>query len=260
MSLQNSLGSEFAPKIKLFCEGLVLFITIDRLEQASGETFWQWLSTSALVSAQNDKGFGLWLGNSSDSLLFSPVLQGNKLMGSCSRSFLLVSLCVTSGPSGPISSRFGKGLEVFEVWRCYKHVLVKGHSRRLCWKPALDSCVWGTMGFRGDFPFLLLRQQRHLIIRVQRYAVWTRYGRLLVLWVPNSISVQAVKGKRKMEEGVCATSRNMQPVALSSWHGPGPCCGDGNVRRDWKRRFGDQVSPYLGLGSVWVSLCTSDMG
>jgi len=116
MSLQNSLGSEFAPKSKHFWGGLVLFIAIDRLEQASGETFWQRFSSSALVPAQNGKGFGLGLGNSSDSLLFRPVLQGHKLMGSCSCFFLLVvSVCAISVPFRPISSRFGKGLEVFKV-------------------------------------------------------------------------------------------------------------------------------------------------
>lgn len=133
--LQNSLGSEFTPKIKFFGGELVLFISVDRLDQAPGETFWQRLSTCALVPARNENGFGLWHGNSFDSLLFSPVLQGNKLMGSYSCVFLfVVSLCVTSGPSAPISSRTGRGLEVFKEWRCCKQeAAVEGWAGNQFW-------------------------------------------------------------------------------------------------------------------------------
>lgn len=45
----------------------MLFIAIDRLERASGGTSWQRVSASALVADQNERGFGLCLGNSSDS-------------------------------------------------------------------------------------------------------------------------------------------------------------------------------------------------
>lgn len=137
----------------------MLFIAIDRLERAPGETSWQRFSTSALVADQNERRFGLCLGSSSDSLLFRPFLQGKQLMGSCSFFFVFImSLCVTSGPSAPISSRFGKGLEILSM------EMPQACASERLQPPGLEcSLVWGTTGFRGDVPFLLQYHQRHFI-------------------------------------------------------------------------------------------------
>lgn len=89
-----------------FWWGLVLFITTGRLEQASGETFWQRFSTSALCLPRMMKDLLCDL-RTALTLFFHPFLWENELMAPCSFPFLLrLSLCVTSGPSRPIPSRF----------------------------------------------------------------------------------------------------------------------------------------------------------
>lgn len=88
-------------------------------------------------------------------------------MGSRSFFFLFVkSLCVTSGPSGPISSRFGKGLEILSM------EMPQACASERLQPPALErSLVRGTTGFRCDVLSLFQHHQRHFIIHSQRYAV-----------------------------------------------------------------------------------------
>lgn len=67
-------------------------------------------------------------------------------MGLCSCSFLLiVSVCVTSGPSGPISNRFGKG-----GWRFSKHKEVQACAGTRPWQEAVLEGSPGELG-AGSF-------------------------------------------------------------------------------------------------------------
>lgn len=103
-----------SPKDQPFCGGLMLFITIDRLKQASGKMFCQHFSTPALVLAQND--------NRSVSDCSYILALFFKEISWCSY-LLFFALCVSVlWHCRPISSSFGRGLEVLKVQRHCKHI------------------------------------------------------------------------------------------------------------------------------------------
>lgn len=145
-----------SPKDQSFCGGFMLFITIDRLEQASGKIFCQYFSTPALVLAQND--------NRSGSDCSYILAQFFEEISWCSY-LLFFALCVSVlWHCRPISSSFGRGLEVLKVQRHCKHIAASRPQQRLSWKPALGSCVLGAAGLqRWWFTSLLLHH--HLIVQ-----------------------------------------------------------------------------------------------
>lgn len=129
-------------KDQAFCGGLMLFIAIDRLEQASGKMFWQQFSTSALVPAQNDKRFGLWLGKGSYSFYF--LAQFFKEISWRDHALALSCSVCNFWHCGPISSRFGRELEVLKAQRCCKHIASKKPQQKAVLKTSPGQLCVGS--------------------------------------------------------------------------------------------------------------------